>query len=160
MHVSITTALRYFDMVSYHPKELPEVLSIDEFKDNAGGEKYQSIVADAQNHKVIDILPNRYESDLIRYFNQFTSRMQAKCFVRLFMKTLYLIGGTMGVGKTTVCQELKKELKNSVFLDGDWCWDADPFQVTVETKAMVIRNICYMLNSFIHCSAYDNVVFC
>lgn len=76
------------------------------------------------------------------------------------MKTLYLIGGTMGVGKTTVCQELKKELKNSVFLDGDWCWDADPFQVTEETKAMVLRNICYMLNSFIHCSAYDNVVFC
>ena len=75
------------------------------------------------------------------------------------MKALYLIGGTMGVGKTTVCQELKKELKNSVFLDGDWCWDADPFQVTVETKAMVLRNICYMLNSFIHCSAYDNVVF-
>ena len=61
------------------------------------------------------------------------------------MKTLYLIGGTMGVGKTTVCKELKKELKNSVFLDGDWCWDADPFQVTKETKAMVLRNICYML---------------
>lgn len=76
------------------------------------------------------------------------------------MKTLYLIGGTMGVGKTTVCKELKKELKNSAFLDGDWCWDADPFQVTEETKAMVLRNICYMLNSFIHCSAYDNVVFC
>ncbi|MBQ0125795.1 MAG: AAA family ATPase, partial [Clostridiales bacterium] len=40
------------------------------------------------------------------------------------MKTLYLIGGTMGVGKTTVCQQLKKELDKAVFLDGDWCWDA------------------------------------
>ena len=40
------------------------------------------------------------------------------------MKTLYLIGGTMGVGKTTVSQQLKKDLANSVFLDGDWCWDA------------------------------------
>ncbi|MBO4783943.1 MAG: AAA family ATPase, partial [Lachnospiraceae bacterium] len=56
------------------------------------------------------------------------------------MKTIYLIGGTMGVGKTTVSQQLKKELPNSVFLDGDWCWDADPFQVTEETKAMVMRN--------------------
>lgn len=46
------------------------------------------------------------------------------------MKTLYLIGGTMGVGKTTVSQLLKKDLINSVFLDGDWCWDASPFQVT------------------------------
>lgn len=76
------------------------------------------------------------------------------------MKTLYLIGGTMGVGKTTVSQQLKMALNNSVFLDGDWCWDASPFQVTEETKAMVIRNICYLLNSFLHCSAYENVIFC
>ena len=76
------------------------------------------------------------------------------------MKTLYLIGGTMGVGKTTVSQQLKRDLNNSVFLDGDWCWDASPFQVTDETKAMVVRNICYLLNSFIHCSAYENVIFC
>ena len=76
------------------------------------------------------------------------------------MKTLYLIGGTMGVGKTTVCQQLKRDLPNSVFLDGDWCWDASPFQVTEETKAMVTDNICYLLNNFLHCSAYENVIFC
>ena len=76
------------------------------------------------------------------------------------MKTLYIIGGTMGVGKTTVSQQLKKDLSNSVFLDGDWCWDASPFQVTGETKEMVVRNICYLLNSFLHCSAYENVIFC
>ena len=76
------------------------------------------------------------------------------------MKMLYLIGGTMGVGKTTVCQLLKKQLSNSVFLDGDWCWDADPFWVTEETKRMVEDNICYMLNNFLHCSAYENVIFC
>ena len=76
------------------------------------------------------------------------------------MKTLYLIGGTMGAGKTTVSQQLKKELPNSVFLDGDWCWDASPFQATEETKAMVMRNICFLLNSFLHCTAYENVIFC
>lgn len=76
------------------------------------------------------------------------------------MKTLYLIGGAMGVGKTTVCQQLKKELPQSVFLDGDWCWDADPFQVTEETKAMVVDNICYLLNNFLHCSAYRHIIFC
>ena len=75
------------------------------------------------------------------------------------MKTLYMIGGTMGVGKTTVCQILKHELNRAVFLDGDWCWDADPFQVNDETKEMVVRNICFLLNSFIHCSAYENIVF-
>lgn len=76
------------------------------------------------------------------------------------MKNLYMIGGTMGVGKTTVCQELKKELDNAVFLDGDWCWDANPFQVTEATKLMVIENICFLLNQFIHCSAYENIIFC
>lgn len=25
---------------------------------------------------------------------------------------------------------------------------------------MVMNNICYLLNSFIHCSAYHNVIFC
>ncbi|MFY9526516.1 MAG: AAA family ATPase [Limnochordia bacterium] len=76
------------------------------------------------------------------------------------MKRLYLIGGTMGVGKTAVCQGLKLKLDNSVFLDGDWCWDANPFQVTEETKTMVMENICFLLNQFIHCSAYHNIIFC
>ena len=75
------------------------------------------------------------------------------------MKALYLIGGTMGIGKTTIRQQLKKDLPNSVFLDGDWCWDADLFQVTEETKDMVMRNICYLLNSFLRCTAYDNIIF-
>lgn len=25
---------------------------------------------------------------------------------------------------------------------------------------MVIRNICYLLNSFLHCTAYENIIFC
>ena len=64
------------------------------------------------------------------------------------MKKLYLIGGTMGVGKTAACQALKRLLPGSVFLDGDWCWDADPFVVNDETKAMVEDNICHLLNNF------------
>ena len=66
----------------------------------------------------------------------------------------------MGVCKTTVCEHLKRLLNNSVFLDGDWCWDSHPFQVTEETKNMVTDNICYLLNNFLHCSAYDNIIFC
>ena len=76
------------------------------------------------------------------------------------MKNLYIVGGTMGVGKTAVCQQLKSDLPNSVFLDGDWCWDANPFQVTNETKAMVTDNICYLLNNFFYFLAYENVIFC
>lgn len=75
-------------------------------------------------------------------------------------KTLYLIGGTMGVGKTTVSQVMKKQLPNAVFLDGDWCWDADPFVVTEETQQMVLDNITHQLQNFLRCSVYENVIFC
>ena len=66
----------------------------------------------------------------------------------------------MGVGKTAVGQELKRKLSRSVFLDGDWCWDANPFQVTAETQKMVLENICFLLNQFIRCSAYEHIIFC
>lgn len=66
----------------------------------------------------------------------------------------------MGVGKTSICQILKTKLPGSVFLDGDWCWDMHPFQVTPETKRMVLENITFLLNNFIHCTTYENIIFC
>lgn len=75
------------------------------------------------------------------------------------MKQVYLIGGTMGVGKTTTCRLLKEKLENSVFLDGDWCWDMHPFIVNEETRKMVMENIVFLLNQFIHCSAYQHIIF-
>ena len=76
------------------------------------------------------------------------------------MKNLILINGTMGAGKTTVSRALQKILPDAVFLDGDWCWDADPFLVTEETKRMVMENITFLLAQFLDCSAYQNVIFC
>ena len=76
------------------------------------------------------------------------------------MKHIFLIGGTMGAGKTATCQVLKTKLQNNVFLDGDWCWDMHPFQVTEETKQMVMENICFLLNNFIKCPAFENMIFC
>jgi transposase len=80
-NISVSTALRYFNLVSYSCKKLPEVLSIAEFKGNADGEKYQTILADPKNRKIMDILPNRKESDLIRYFRQFENRKEVKYFI-------------------------------------------------------------------------------
>ena len=76
------------------------------------------------------------------------------------MKRLYMIGGPMGVGKTAACRQLQQLLDRSVFLDGDWCWDMEPFQVTAETKAMVQENIAFLLGQFLRCSAYETVIFC
>ena len=80
-NISTTTALRYFNLVNYSCKALPEVLSIDEFKGNAGGEKYQTILTDAKERKIIDILPNRKKADMIRYFRRFKNRKEVKYVV-------------------------------------------------------------------------------
>lgn len=80
-NISAQTALRYFKLVNYSCKELPEVLSIDEFKGNAGGEKYQTILTDAKSRKIADILPNRKKSDLIKYFLTFENRKDVKYVV-------------------------------------------------------------------------------
>ena len=80
-NISVSTALRYFNLVAYSCKKLPEVLSIDEFKGDADGEKYQTILTDPNNRKIMDILPNRKKSDLIRYFRQFKNRNEVKYFI-------------------------------------------------------------------------------
>lgn len=66
----------------------------------------------------------------------------------------------MGVGKTSVSRELLSLLPDAVMLDGDWCWYADPFTVTGETRAMVIDNITHLLGNFLSCTAYRNIIFC
>lgn len=76
------------------------------------------------------------------------------------MKRLVIVNGSMAAGKTTVCRELKKLAAPCVFLDGDWCWDMEPFQVTEETKALVMDNIAYLLQGFLACPAFETVIFC
>lgn len=76
------------------------------------------------------------------------------------MKNLIFINGTMGIGKTTTSKILLKLLPDCVFLDGDWCWYADPWIVTDETKIMSKKNMGFLLDSFLNCSVYKNVIFC
>ena len=80
-NVSGATAMRYFNLFNKKLTKLPEVISLDEFKGNSGGQKYNSIVVDPKERVVLDILPNRFENDLIRYFSQFPNKMDVKFFV-------------------------------------------------------------------------------
>lgn len=89
-NISTSTALRYFDMVDFGTHMLPAVLSIDEFKGNAGGEKFQSIVTDAEKHKILDILPNRKAADLVKYFMKFPRKERLKVkYVVMDMSNLF-----------------------------------------------------------------------
>lgn len=79
--LSVSTVIRIFDHVKYPTlKTCPAVLSIDEFKGNTGGEKFNVIICDAENKRVLDILPERKESFLINYFKK-TDRRSVKYFV-------------------------------------------------------------------------------
>ena len=82
-NLSVTTVIRIFDVVSYPKAKLPQVLSIDEFKGNTWGEKYQCILTDPVNKIVLDILPERYGHYLTRYFKDFAveERSAVKYFV-------------------------------------------------------------------------------
>ena len=80
-NVSAVTAMRYFNLFNSKLTALPEVVSLDEFKGNSGGQKYNSIVVDPKNKTVLDILPNRFESDLVKYFSQFSNKNNVKYFI-------------------------------------------------------------------------------
>ena len=84
VNLSVSTVIRFFDMLAYDaPKELPQVLSIDEFKGNTGKEKYQVIITNPADGMVLDILPDRKQSHLTSYFKQWEreERNAVKFFV-------------------------------------------------------------------------------
>lgn len=87
-NISQTTVARIFDHVNYPRPELPSVLSIDEFRGNAEGVKFQCILTDPDKRNVLDILPKRNLDDLCRYFLEFKDRSNVK-FVVMDMSPLF-----------------------------------------------------------------------
>ena len=72
LNVSQSTVHRWINMIEYSkPKLLPRVLSIDEFKGNADGEKFQCNLVDVKKRKIFDILPSRKLNDLAHYLKSF-----------------------------------------------------------------------------------------
>ena len=74
------------------------------------------------------------------------------------MKTLYMIGGPMGVGKTTVSRELMHLLPRCAFLDGDWCWCVNPFSVKDKRLRNGDKSMSFVLSNYIT-SGFDYVFF-
>jgi len=67
-NVSTATVNRILDTISFDRPRLPRAISIDEFKGNADGQKYQCILVDPIKHSVLDILPSRSQTQLVSYF--------------------------------------------------------------------------------------------
>lgn len=72
VNLSVSTVIRIFDVINYPITDLPTAISIDEFKGNTNGEKYQCILTDPVNKVVLDVLPERFKPYLTKYFKQFS----------------------------------------------------------------------------------------
>ena len=63
------------------PSRLPEAVAFDEFKGNAGGERFQCIVTDPLGRRVFDILPSRTLETIQDYLRTFPNRGEVKYVV-------------------------------------------------------------------------------
>lgn len=88
--VSASTVNRWLGLAEYgRPSKLPEVLSIDEFKGNTDGEKFQCVLTDAKAKRVMDILPSRKQAVIAGYLLKYRERSNVK-YIVMDMNKAYL----------------------------------------------------------------------
>lgn len=95
-NMSPPTAAKLVNEIDFKTRNLPEVLAIDEFKGNAEGEKFQCILADPKNRRIVDILPTRRHEMIRHYLLGYNNRKDVRFVVmdmtggyRKLMKELF-----------------------------------------------------------------------
>ena len=73
------------------------------------------------------------------------------------MSKLIIINGAPGIGKSTAAKIVFGRLMNSALLDGDDVWRINPFEVNDRTRAIVEKNIPFVLRSYIE-AGYEYVI--
>lgn len=68
--MTVTRLMRLFDRREIHKATvLPRAIAIDEFKGDAEGERFQTIIVDVERKEIIDILPDRKVDTIKKYLN-------------------------------------------------------------------------------------------
>lgn len=81
-NVSESTVCRWMNLTECgKPNALPKVVSIDEFRGNVGGEKFQCILTAPIEKRVLDILPDCKERNIYEYLQKFKNRDRVQYFV-------------------------------------------------------------------------------
>ena len=95
-NMSPPTAAKIINEINFKTRKLPEVLAIDEFRGNAEGERFQCILADPKNRRVVEILPNRRHEMIRHYLGRFPNKRDVRFVVmdmtggyRRLMKELF-----------------------------------------------------------------------
>ncbi|MDD7511005.1 MAG: ISL3 family transposase [Peptostreptococcaceae bacterium] len=87
-HLSPTSVIRYYDNLSFSKSTLPQVIGLDEFKGNLGGEKFQTIITNPKKHNIIGFVKSRKRDDLDEAMLRYKNRSNVKLVV-MDMSTIY-----------------------------------------------------------------------
>lgn len=75
------------------------------------------------------------------------------------MKRLVVILGANGVGKSTTSRLLNEKIKNSVYIDMEYCCRMNPFQHTEKTIPFIQDNIYALISNCMEHSCVETVLF-
>lgn len=75
------------------------------------------------------------------------------------VKNILFLCGPNGIGKTTICREIIKELPNSAYVDSDPCRVMNPFVLNDETIPTIAKNISDLIINYLKCPIVNTVVF-
>jgi 2-phosphoglycerate kinase len=75
------------------------------------------------------------------------------------MKNILFLCGPNGIGKTTICEEIIKQLPNSAYVDSDLCRVMNPFVLNDDTIPTISKNISDLLINYLKCPIVNTVVF-
>ncbi|MEG2530071.1 MAG: ISL3 family transposase [Anaerovoracaceae bacterium] len=119
-NVSYPSVYRALEKVEYHsaPKELPEVLSFDEFKANTNEGKYAFVAIDPVAHKIIEILGDRKYSSVYSFFSKYPEeeRLKVKFVVSDLWRPYLKIAKTLFPNATFVADKFHyQRLVNNAF---------------------------------------------
>ena len=75
---NVTRLMCKFMPIFHNVTSLPEAIGIDEFRGNAGGNKFQVVITDLKAYKVIDVVSARSEDALYLFFKNISNAKQVK----------------------------------------------------------------------------------
>jgi cytidylate kinase len=75
------------------------------------------------------------------------------------LKNILFLCGPNGIGKTTICREIIKQLPNSAYVDSDPCRVMNPFILNDDTIPTIAKNISDLLINYLKCPIVNTVVF-
>jgi Cdc6-like AAA superfamily ATPase len=73
-------------------------------------------------------------------------------------KTLMLICGANGIGKTTISRQLLRRIRNSAYIDSEFCRAMNPSVLDDTTIPTITRNISCLIRNYLLCPAVDTVI--